>query len=564
MRSPSRCGARAAFIGLAAVQALCGCASTAATDQRQGAAVDPTTRALRNEVDTIVVIFAENRAFDNLYGNFPGARNLSDVIDRDGKPLPAYLPQVDRDGRVLPSLPPAWGGVTAPGIRPVVTQQQSVGLPNAPFSIENGFTAQSRATLSIDTITHDLWHRFYEHQMQIDGGKNDGFAAWSDAGGLAMGYYDTSREALYALAREFVLADNFFQGAFGGSFLNHQYLICACAPEYPNADTAAAKPSITLLEQDSSGHYLPRLKTAQTPPASALDEPPRFAKSGNIAPFDYFGDGKFHAVNTMQPPYQPSGNKPAAGDASFLYADPGNPTTLPPQSQLTIGDELDAKRVNWIWYAGSWQAAVADGTRSPEKAREVIYAPLMAGGSPDFQPHHQPFNYFQGFDPKSGAAARASHLKDYGELLADIGAGRLPAVTFYKPQGNLNQHPGYASIAQGDAHIAELIAKLRAGPQWKHMVIVVTYDEFGGAWDHVAPPQGDLLGPGSRIPALIISPLARQGTVDHTQYDTASILRLISRRFDLPLLPGIARRDRALAAHGAPPMGDLTDALKLY
>ncbi len=71
-------------------------------------------------------------------------------------------------------------------------------------------------------------------------------------------------------------------------------------------------------------------------------------------------------------------------------------------------------------------------------------------------------------------------------------------------------------------------------------------------------------GPGSRIPALIISPLAKHGTVDHTQYDTASILRLITRRFDLPLLPGIARRDRALAAHGAPPMGDLTNALKLY
>jgi acid phosphatase len=94
-------------------------------------------------------------------------------------------------------------------------------------------------------------------------------------------------------------------------------------------------------------------------------------------------------------------------------------------------------------------------------------------------------------------------------------------------------------------------------------VIVITYDEFGGAWDHVAPPQGDLLGPGSRIPALIISPYARRGTVDHTQYDTASILRLITRRFDLPVLPGITQRDAALAAHGAPPMGDLTAALEL-
>ena len=114
---------------------------------------------------------------------------------------------------------------------------------------------QSNVTLSTSTVTRDLAHRFFEHQMQIDGGKNDGYAAWSDAGGLAMGHYDYSQSALYALAREFVLADNFFQGAFGGSFLNHQYLICACAPVYPNADTAAAKPSIAILDRDAAGQY---------------------------------------------------------------------------------------------------------------------------------------------------------------------------------------------------------------------------------------------------------------------------------------------------------------------
>src|SRR5580693_4263969 len=227
-----------------------------------GGAVTPLerTRALRSDIDTIVVIYAENRAFDNLYGNFPGARNLSEVIDRNGRPLATYHPQLDRDGSVLSVLPPTWGGVTAAGVTPVVTQQQSVGLPNAPYSIEQGFTRQSQATLSTATVTRDLWHRFFEHQMQIDGGKNDGYAAWSDAGGLALGHYDYSHSALYALAREFVLADNFFQGAFGGSFLNHQYLICACAPEYPDAGSAAAKPSIALLEKDASGRYLPRLK----------------------------------------------------------------------------------------------------------------------------------------------------------------------------------------------------------------------------------------------------------------------------------------------------------------
>jgi acid phosphatase len=546
-------------LGLAA--GLCSCADRELSAPQ--AVADTTTRALRSKIGTIVVIYAENRAFDNLYGNFPDADGLSDVVDRDGRPLPSYVPQVDRNGSALPILPPTWGGVTASGIKPVVTEAQSTGLPNAPFSIEHAFTAQSNVTLSTSTVTRDLVHRFFEHQMQIDGGKNDGYAAWSDAGGLVMGYYDSSQSALYGLAKEFVLADNFFQGAFGGSFLNHQYLICACAPEYPNADTAPAKPSIAILDADPAGQYLPRLKLAKDAKPSALDGPPKFAKSGNIAPVNYFGDGKFYAVNTMQPAYQPSGNKPAATDTDYLYADPNNATTLPPQTQATIADALDAKRVNWIWYSGSWDAALADGRRSPLKSRETIYAPASPGGTPDFQAHHQPFNYYQRFDPVAHAEQRAAHLKDYSALLADAAAGRLPAVAFYKPQGNLNQHAGYASVAEGDAHIAALVAKLRASPQWQHMVIVITYDEFGGAWDHVAPPPGDLLGPGTRIPALIISPFAKRGTVDHTQYDTASILRLITRRFDLGVLPGIALRDKALAAHGAPPMGDLTDSLDL-
>jgi acid phosphatase len=81
--------------------------------------------------------------------------------------------------------------------------------------------------------------------------------------------------------------------------------------------------------------------------------------------------------------------------------------------------------------------------------------------------------------------------------------------------------------------------------------------------DHVAPPQADRWGPGTRVPAIIVSPFAKKGVVDHTQYDTTSILRLIARRFGLPSLPGVAARDAALVAHGNPPMGDLTNALDL-
>jgi acid phosphatase len=525
------------------------------------------TAALREKVKNVVVIYAENRAFDNIYGHFPDANGLDEVIDQRGKPRRAYVPQKDRDGTVLATLPQTWGGVTAAGVTPVVTQAESAGLPNAPFPVETAFTPASGIELSTFTVTRDLYHRFYENQMQIDGGRNDKFAAWADAGGLTMGHYDYSNSALYKLAQKYTLADDFFAGAYGGSFLNHQYLICACAPTYPNADAppTGAHPTIAVLDKDAQGGYLAQLTTSATSPASALDGPPSYVLSGNITPANYFGDGQFYAVNTMQAPYQPSGNRPVdiTGNG-LLFANPAAATTLPPQTQTTIGDELNDAGVPWKWYAGSWNAAVADGTQPPGAPRSVIYTPSAARGAPDFQPHHAPFNYYANFDPATHADARAAHLKDYADLVADAAAGTLPAVAFYKPQGNLNQHEGYANLDDGDAHIADLVAKLQASPQWKHMVIVITYDEFGGVWDHVAPPKADLLGPGTRIPAIVISPYARRHFVDHTQYDTASILRLITRRFDLPTLAGLKVRDQALRANHEPEMGDLTNALDLF
>lgn len=174
-----------------------------------------------------------------------------------------------------------------------------------------------------------------------------------------------------------------------------------------------------------------------------------------------------------------------------------------------------------------------------------------------------PFNYFANMDPATHPADRTRHMRDYEDLLADAAAGKLPPVAFYKPQGNLNQHEGYTNLDDGDEHLAALVAKLQASPQWPHMVIVVTYDENGGVWDHATPPKGDLLGPGTRVPTVIISPLAKRHFVDHTPYDTGSILRLIVHRYRLPPLRGITARDAALAEHHERPLGDLTNALDL-
>ena len=216
------------------------------------------------------------------------------------------------------------------------------------------------------------------------------------------------------------------------------------------------------------------------------------------------------------------------------------PTTLPPQHDKTIGDLLTAKGVSWAWYAGAWQYALDGGRGVPE---------------PNFQFHHQPFNYFAQFAPGTDSARPASQGRRHERrrFIAAIEPAMLPQVAFYKPQGNLNEHAGYADVMDGDKHIADVIAHLQKSPQWAHMLVVVTYDENGGFWDHVAPPKADRWGPGTRIPTLIVSPFAKKGFVDHTLYDTTSILRFITKRFDLPVLPGLAARDAALKATASRP-----------
>ena len=375
-----------------------------------------------------------------MFGNFPGAHGLSEVVDAQGHPLAAYVPQKDRDGTtVLTKLPKTWGGVTLAGNPTVVTEAQSDGLANGPFSIETAFVANGAPTLGTLDVTRDLTHRFFENQMELNGGSNDMFGAWLDAGGLTMGHFDTSQNKLYKLAQQYVLADNFFSGAFGGSFLNHQYLICACAPVASADFITATAPTITTLGT-ANAKGVPQLALDATNPASALTGPPVFAHSTAIAPLDYFGAGDgYRAINTIQPAFEPSGNTPAATATDLHFANPASSSTLPAQTQMTVGDQLTAMNVNWAWYATSWDAATADGMQASTAPRTVIYTPSTARGTPDFQPHHQAYNYYARFDPVAHPDDRAAHLKDYTAMVSAITTGTLPPVAWYKPTGNVNQ-----------------------------------------------------------------------------------------------------------------------------
>jgi len=472
--------------------------------------------AALSRIEHVVVIYGENRSFDNLYGSFPGANGIAQASARSKT-------QLDLDGKALPFLPPVWTG-SGDDADPAFGRS----LPNGPFAID-----AAPVNLPFSVPTRDLVHRYYQSIEQIDAGRNDRFVAFSDAGALTMGHYDGSKLALWQLAREFTLADNFFMGTFGGSFMNHIWFACGCVARFPNA------PEALKSKLDADG----KLQRRADSPNSVLLGPVRWERDAALSPDGY-------AVNTIQSSYQPSGIAPATG-GDVRFADRAK-YPLPPIDQPTIGDRLSDRGISWAWYAGGWNQALADSAQPGGATRGVIYT--NRPNSVDFQPHHQPYNYFRRYAP--GTLLRQQHLKDGEQLLSDIDRNALPQVSFYKPSGDLNEHSGYTDVASGDAHIAQIIERIRNSPAWPTTLIIVTYDENGGYWDHVASPSGpgwsDRWGPGTRIPAILISPLVRKGFVDHTTYDTTSIHRLLTRRFGLDPLPSARQK-----------MGDLTNALAL-
>src|SRR6267143_1384064 len=375
---------------------LAGCASSP-----QGHATEGLAR-----IEHIVVIYAENRSFDHLYGFFPGADGIASAT-------PEQKAQLDHDGNPLPHLPPVYdGGKPSP--------EFPQGLPNGPFRID-----APPVNRRMDEVLPSPIH----------------------------GYFDGSKMKLWKWAQEYTLADHFFMAAFGGSYLNHQWLVCACTP----MDTGA--PASVKPQLDEKGN----LKKKPISPASVMQGPVEVF-DGRVTPDGY-------TVNTSQPPYQPSGIPPAAGASLDL----------------------------------------ADTARHPEGLKA---------------------------------------------FLADIEKGTLPQVAFYKPTGRLNQHPSYTDLASGDEHLADVLERLRKSPQWAKMAVIITYDENGGYWDHVPPPSGpgwgERWGPGTRVPAIIVSPFAKRGYVDKTPYDTTSVIKFITRRFELEPLPGVRAN-----------MGDLANGFDL-
>jgi acid phosphatase len=513
----------------------------------------------------IVVIYEENHSFDNLYGGWEGVNGLADAD-------PAHTTQVNQSGAPFTCLPQRDVNLTAPDPLPVTCHDATTAtpfdshFPNAPFAIDDYIaptdtTCPAPGASAPDGVkkgtglpggcTRDLVHRFYNEQFQLDGGKQDRYTLGSDAQGLTQGTYDTRKLPIYQYLHgphhpPYAIEDSFFQAAFGGSFLNHQWLVAAATPVFANA-VQDGGPNDLHSKVDSNG--MPTKTDFYTPTGPVADAQLTSKCEGLGKPGLLCGD---YAINTIQPWYQP-------------YA-PNTPDAkrLPPLTNPTIGDRLSDKGVDWAWYSGGWSNAAGDvgapgwtNGNGPTCSDPATLSNATFPNCPDklFQFHHQPLAYFKSF--AAGTQMRAQHLRDEQEFLGlaqdSQRTCRLKPVSFVKPIGAENEHPGYASVSSGSSHLVDLLKAIRSGRCAKDTMIVVTYDEFGGQWDHVPPPGQaggpdgpyDQNGPGTRIPALVLSDaLHRPFSVDHTSHDTTSVLSTIEQRYGLEPL---TTRDAAAA-----------------
>ena len=415
------------------------------------------------KIDHIVVIYEENHSFDNLFGGWEGVNGLTQAASS------GHQTQVAADGSVLPCLPQNdvnlkvadTGGKTCSVTAPDGKVLTSSWYDNAPFNIDryitptdrtcpplgsfsypNGITPDDPAALP-GGCTRDLIHRYYTEQYQIDGGKQDKYVAGSDAIGLSMGYYDTTKLPIYQYlhgpdAPRYAVADDFFQSAFGGSFLNHQWLIAAATPTWPGATAdGSANDLHTVVPADGNPastplHPVPNFWDKALTARANPDGSCAVQRDGTLPPAGTTcGDW---AVNTIQPASRPYG-----GGAQ-----------LPLQTGPTIGDRLSDKGVDWAWYSGGWDDAAGivggpgwtskiPGACDPTTTTTGATYPYCAHKT--FQYHHQPFNYYARYaaptDPTKTNPERDAHLRDEVEFMNAAKTGtplRTPGSTFGSEQ----------------------------------------------------------------------------------------------------------------------------------
>ena len=194
---------------------------------------------------------------------------------------------------------------------------------------------------------------------------------------------------------------------------------------------------------------------------------------------------------------------------------------FPCETYSTLRDLLDAKGVSWKYYTPKLQGSGLAGV------------------------------YWDAFDAikavRYGPEWNTNISSPETNVFKDISSGNLPAVSWVIPDGQNSDHSGFGRKDTGPSWVAQVVNAIGASPYWSSTAIVVVWDDWGGWYDHVPPPQLDYMGLGFRVPMLVVSPYAKPQYVSHTHYEFGSILKFIEDTFSLGRLGTTDTRATSIA-----------------
>ncbi len=535
----------------------------------------------------LIVIIGENRSFDHVFGVYKPRQgetvsNLlsKGIVTEEGKPgpefglarqyrasaQPAYfvaaqgktpyglLPPPQLEGTPnapgtkrppfasipdgpKPDLAPAdmylltTGATGLPGTHGTdVRVSDAEKLPNGPFQLTG-------PNLPYDSYTGDPAHRFYQMWQQSDcstahatpdnpaGCLSDLYPYVADSfstavqGGTSMAFLNMLQgDAPYlkALASEYTMSDNYHQAEMGGTMVEHFYIAMADNLYYSDGKGhPAAVPDFAIANPNpKSGTDNRYTLDGWFTDCSDASQPGAAPIRSYLASLSYKPDpkcepGHFYVLNNVRPGYKADGSMEAGEKV------------LPPSSVRGIGDALNEKGVSFRYYGSGYNAALG-GNAS-------LYCNIC-----------NPFQYQTSImaDP----ASRAMHLKDTQDLLADIEAGTLPAVSYVKPDVWTDGHPQTSKLDLFEAFARNIIERVKSKPElFADTAIFLTFDEGGGYYDSGFIQPLDFFGDGPRIPFIVVSPYAAGGRVVHDYADHASVVKFIERNWGLKPLSARSR-----------------------
>lgn len=336
-----------------------------------------------------------------------------------------------------------------------------------------------------DVSSPDISHAWGAALIAYDDGGMDKFdiaspnAGIIDEAGVPLAFQlarPTDIPNYWLLAQQFVLSDNFFSSEHGESFPNHLYTIAAQSGGVANNPTWKADSSVA-----------PKVAPGARPGEAGLEP-------GDIPPI-----GAMWGCDALPRTKVPIIDE--EGELEEIY---------PCLDFQTMGDELDAAGVSWKMYAP---------TLAQWKAGDDGYV----------------WGVYDAIRHMRDSPLWAQHVVATEQFAIDAANGNLPSVSWISTPNLVSEHTPN-SVCAGENWTVSLLNALGSGANWNDTAMFITWDDWGGFYDHVAPQQVDIYGLGFRVPLLVVSPYARQGMVDHTKAEFSSILKFIETDFALPPL----------------------------